>query len=81
MFGIVEHLLCVKWLDCKLRLFTATNSAPSLHIPIGLNFLFRNFDLVILRAKFRNWAMLFHERLIELSDTNISFERIFCLTV
>ena len=39
------------------------------------------FYFIILTAKFRNQAMLFDERLNELSDMDISFERIFCLTV
>ena len=55
--------------------FTATNQSPSSHIPVGLSFLF-----LILRAKFRNRAMLFDETRIKLFDTDIGFTRILCLT-
>ena len=37
-----------------MHIYTATNPAPSSHIPVGLNFCF-----LFLRAKFRNGAMLF----------------------
>ena len=36
---------------------------------------------LILRAKFRNRAMLLDETLIELSNTDIGFKGIFCMTV
>ena len=41
-----------------------TNPAPSLPIPVCF---------LILRKKFRNWAMLFYETLVELFDTVVIF--------
>ena len=59
-----------------INIFTATNPSPSSHIPVGLNFLFPNFE-----SNFRNRAMLLDETLIKLFDTDIGFKNIFCLTV
>ena len=49
--------------------------------PLGNSFDYttNRHEILILRAKFRNRAMLFDETLIELSNTDIHFKRIFCL--
>ena len=39
----------------------------------------KTFYFLILRAKFKNQAMLFIKTFIELSDTDIGFKTIFCL--
>ena len=60
----------------SLGSYMATNPAPSWHIPVGLNFLFRNFE-----SKIRIRAMLLDETLMELSDTDIGFKGLFYLTL
>ena len=60
--------------ETQLNTIMATNPSPSSYIPVGLNFLFHNFE-----NKIRNWAMLFNETLIKLFDADIGFKRIILL--
>ena len=70
----VTQIIILKFIQ-GLHFIMAINPSPSLPIPVGLN-----FCLLILKAKFRNWTMLFDGTLIELFDIDIGFKRIFYLT-
>ena len=53
----------------SLNDYTATNSSPSSHIPMGQNFLF----LVFWEQKFRHRGILYGETLTELLNMDIGF--------
>ena len=79
----IKHVVIKHYQDKQLGCAEkfAPQSWPPIHLLRRIYQLDSTFYFLILKAKLRIRAMLFDETLIELSDTDIGFNRICCLTV